>query len=149
MSKVCYLFINQAPRLWKKRWEAQTLLEVQCEAFTVSDRLKLPCHLLVLVQYVECALTVVLNSTVNAFLPENPRSLYSSHLQRSFMKILMLVFTRNWHIAKANKCWFNDQVYLIGQQTCLTLTLWRIWCIFKRKMTNTQPNYADKLKAAI
>ncbi len=124
-SKFSISFVNQGPRVWRKRRDTESmLLEVQCEVSTVSD--DLCCHVICW-----CWSTVFsevhsqhrhLQDILEHFMLPSADKLYGDD-DFNFPAGL-----GTCTCAKATKSWFNDHVLLclIGQQTRLTWTPSRI-----------------------
>ena len=76
------------------------------------------------------------------------------HTMRQFDRDADFIFQQDLapaHSAKATSTWFKDLVslFLIGQQTRLTLTPLKIYGVLWSKMRYARPNNAEQLKATI
>ncbi len=149
-SKVCILFGNQGPGVWRKRGEAQN----PC---WLKSSVKFPQSVMIWAAMSSAGVGPLcfLKSTVNA-------AIYQDFLEHFILppadKLYGdadFIFQQDLapaHTAKGTKSWFNDHG--------VTLLDWpanspdlnfieNLWVIVKRKMRDTRPNNADDLKAAI
>ena len=143
-SQFCISFGNQGPRVWMKRGEAQN---PRC----LKSSVKFPQSVMVWGAMSSAGVGPLcfLRSRVNAAIYQEVLEHFL--LLTNFMEMQISFSNRTWHLHTVPKLPVPGlrtmvSLFLIGQQTRLTLAPWGI---VKRKMRYARLNNAEELKATI
>ncbi len=149
-SKFCISFVNQGPRVWRKRGEAQN----PC---CLKSRVKFPQSVMIWAAMSSAGVGPLcfLKSTVNAAIYQEILEHFMLPSADKLYGDADFIFQQDLapaHTAKGAKSWFNDHGVTVLDWPANSPDqnpIENIWRIVKRKMRDTRPNNTDDLKAAI
>ncbi len=145
-SKFCISFVNQGPRVWRKRGETQN----PC---CLKSSVKFPQSVMVWAAVTSAGVSPLcfLKSTVNAAIYQEILEHFMLSSADQLYGDADFIFQQGLapaHTANSTKSWFNDHGVTVLDWPDLN-SIENLWGIVKRKMRDTRPNNADDLKATI